>query len=64
MFEEYNNANQAAKKLGIHPETYKRLCRSGVIGAEKFQNNWLIHASHLKVLSHSYNPKRGRRPKN
>jgi excisionase family DNA binding protein len=51
----YTNVTEAAKTLGVHRETIKRLCRSGRIPAEKVHNTWLIAKNDLSVFAASYN---------
>jgi excisionase family DNA binding protein len=58
----YFNIAEAAAFLGLHPETIKRLCRSGRLPAEKVNNAWLIHIEQLKRFKVSYRENRGRRP--
>jgi excisionase family DNA binding protein len=62
MLEQYHGADEAGRILGVHPETVKRLCRSGEIEAIKFRNSWLIHADDLNLFKKQYNPNPGRRP--
>ena len=58
----YENVTEAAKLLGVHRETVKRLCRSGRIPAEKVHNTWLIAKNDLSEFAESYNdPRRGKR---
>jgi excisionase family DNA binding protein len=62
MLDDYYGADDASNILGVHPETVKRLCRSGEITASKFRNCWLIHADELNQFKKQYNPNPGRRP--
>jgi excisionase family DNA binding protein len=62
MLDQYHSAEDASRILGVHPETVKRLCRSGELNASKFHNNWLIHSDELGSFKENYNPKPGRRP--
>jgi excisionase family DNA binding protein len=64
MLDQYHSAEDASRILGVHPETVKRLCRSGDLNASKFHNNWLIHSEELGRFKESYNPNPGRRPHN
>jgi excisionase family DNA binding protein len=57
--EKYFTVIEAAKRLGIHPDTVKRLCRQGDIPATKLHNTWLIHNDNLEVFAGNYWPKRG-----
>jgi excisionase family DNA binding protein len=58
-FENYLNVLEASRRLEVHPETVKRLCRQGDIPAIKFGNIWLIDKDKLEVFAGTYNPKRG-----
>lgn len=57
--EDYLTANEAARRLRVHPETVKRLCRQGDLPAEKVHNTWLIHLEVLDVFRGTYDPRRG-----
>ena len=59
--EDYLTANEAARRLRVHPETIKRLCRQGDLPAEKVRNTWLIHTDVLDVFAGTYDPRRGRK---
>jgi hypothetical protein len=62
MLDQYHSAEDASRILGVHPETVKRLCRSGELNASKFHNYWLIHSNELSSFKENYNPNPGRRP--
>jgi len=57
--ENYLTVVEAAKRLKIHPDTVKRLCRQGDIPAVKIRNTWLIDKDKLEVFAGTYQPKRG-----
>jgi len=57
--ENYLTVMEAAKRLKIHPDTVKRLCRQGDIPAIKIRNTWLIDKDKLEVFAGTYQPKRG-----
>ena len=57
--DDYFTANQAARRLRVHPETVKRLCRQGDLPAEKIHNTWLIRREALDVFAGTYDPSRG-----
>jgi len=54
------NITEAARVLGIHPGTLKRLCRKKKIVAEKVHNGWLIHSTIVESFAKVYNGRRGR----
>jgi hypothetical protein len=54
----------ASLRLGIHPESFSRLCREGRIqGAERIGKRWVIRKDALDVLAETYSPPPGGRPK-
>ena len=59
MWDTYFNAIEAARRLRIHPETVKRLCRQGDLPAIKFHNTWLINKDTLDNFAGTYIPRRG-----
>ncbi len=52
---------EAARRLGIHPDTMKRLSRQGDIPAVKVRNPWLIDGYKLEVFARTYQPKKGKK---
>jgi excisionase family DNA binding protein len=61
LLEDYLTAIEAGKRLRIHPETVKRLCRQGDLPAVKIRNTWLIGRDILDNFAGTYIPKRGAR---
>ncbi|HEY56513.1 MAG TPA: helix-turn-helix domain-containing protein [Dehalococcoidia bacterium] len=59
--DDYYNAIEASRRLKIHPETVKRLCRQGDLPAVKLHNTWLIKRDILDNFAATYVPKRGAR---
>ncbi len=57
----YFNVIEAGRRLKIHPETVKRLCRQGDLPAIKIHNTWLINQDILDNFAGTYIPKRGAR---
>ena len=58
----YKEAVEAAKILGVHWETVKRMCREGRIPARKVHNMWLIDKDVLAKFASTYDePRRGKR---
>ncbi len=57
----YFNVMEAGRRLKIHPETVKRLCRQGDLPAIKLHNTWLITKDTLDNFAGTYIPKRGAR---
>ncbi len=61
--ENYFNVIEASRRLRIHPETVKRLCRQGDLPAVKIHNTWLISGDILDNFAGTYSPNRGARKK-
>ncbi len=61
LLDDYFNAIEASRRLGIHPETVKRLCRQGDLPAMKIHNTWLIKRDILDNFAATYLPRRGAR---
>lgn len=61
--EDYVQVNEAAKRLHVHPETVKRLCRNLEIPAKKLHHTWLIRREDLDRFAVGYNPRPGRKRK-
>ena len=57
----YFNVIEASRRLKVHPETVKRLCRQGDLPAIKIHNTWLISKDILDNFAGTYIPKRGAR---
>lgn len=55
----YFNVIEAGRRLRIHPETVKRLCRQKDIPAIKVHNTWLIDRDMLDNFAATYVPGRG-----
>jgi len=61
--ENYFNVIEASRRLKIHSETVKRLCRQGDLPAVKIHNTWLISGDILDNFAGTYVPNRGARKK-
>lgn len=60
-WDRYVTAIEAGRRLKIHPETVKRLCRQGDLPAIKIRNTWLIDKDVLDNFAGTYIPRRGAR---
>jgi excisionase family DNA binding protein len=60
-FEDYVDVAFAAERLNIHPESVKRLIRSGKLPGRKFANKWFIRQDVLEQFAGWYVPRRGRK---
>lgn len=55
------DAQVAAHKLGVHPDTFSRLCREGKVpGAKRVGKHWVIKKEDLDAFIKSYSPVLGR----
>jgi len=61
FLDNYANVIEAGRRLKVHPETVKRLCRQGDLPAIKIHNTWLINKDVLDNFAGTYSPKRGAR---
>ena len=61
--EDYYNVIEAGRRLKVHPETVKRLCRQKDIPATKVHNTWLIARDILDNFAGTYIARRGARKK-
>jgi excisionase family DNA binding protein len=57
----YIKVREAAKLLGIHEESLRRIIRIGTLPAEKIGGQWYIEKGNLQVFKNSYNAKSGTR---
>ena len=57
----YIDAMDASARLGIHPESVKRLIRQGKIPARKIANKWFIRRDILEQFASRYDPRPGRK---
>ena len=60
-WDNYVNILETSRRLKVHPETVKRLCRQGDLPAVKFHNTWLISKDILDNFAGTYIPRRGAR---
>jgi excisionase family DNA binding protein len=63
LLDSYLNVIEAGRRLKVHPETVKRLCRQGDIPAAKLHNTWLIRKDVLDNFAGTYSPRPGARKK-
>lgn len=61
ILDNYLSVLEASRRLKVHPETVKRLCRQGDLPAQKIHNTWFIHRDTLDNFAGTYNPNRGAR---
>ena len=61
QFEDYVTVADAAERLGIHPESVRRLIRAGRLPAKKFSVSWLIERDVLEQFASGYDRRPGNR---
>ena len=61
VWDNYVDVIEASRRLKVHPETVKRLCRQGDLPATKLHNTWLIKRDILDNFAATYVPRRGAR---
>ena len=60
MLDDYADALEASRVLGVHPKTVKLLIREGKLPATKFGNKWLVEKHRLHAFAGGYDPRKGR----
>ena len=55
------NIREAARRLGIHEESLRRLIRIGTLPAEKIGGQWFIDKEQLAIFASTYDAKTGKR---
>jgi excisionase family DNA binding protein len=59
QFIDYVTVAEAAERLGIHPESVRRLIRMERLPAKKFANSWLIARDVLEQFASGYDRRPG-----
>ncbi len=59
QFDDYATVPEAAERLGIHPESVRRLIRLERLPAKKFANSWLIARDVLEQFATGYDRRPG-----
>ncbi len=59
MLKDYADVFEAARILGVHPETIRRLIRQGDIPAYKVANKWFVHRDQLVLFASYYDSRKG-----
>jgi excisionase family DNA binding protein len=57
------NVRDAARQIGIHEESLRRLLRQGSPSGEKIGGQWFISKEELALFATTYNAKTGKRSK-
>jgi excisionase family DNA binding protein len=61
-FDNYCDLVEAARILGIHPQSLRRLIKQKKVPAVLFAGKYLIQRDALNQFKSNYNPKPGRKP--
>lgn len=59
LLENYADVDDISRRLGIHPESVRRLIRDGKLPAIKFGNKWLVEKSVLEQFASGYDGRPG-----
>ena len=59
--ENYISVRAAAKHVGIHEESLRRLLRSSNLSGEKIGGQWFIHKEQLALFAATYDARTGKR---
>ena len=60
---DYLSVREAAKILGIHEESLRRIIRIGTLPSEKLGGQWYINKDQLNIFAHTYDATSGKRKK-
>lgn len=58
----YLDLVEAARLLGIHPQSLRRLIKAGKIPASLYAGKYLIRRDRLEMFKSNYDPRPGRKP--
>jgi len=58
---DYANVREAAKQLGIHEESLRRLLRMGSLPGKRVGGQWFIKKEQLALFAATYDAKTGKR---
>lgn len=61
-FEDYLDLVEAARELGIHPQSLRRLIKQKRVPAVMFAGKYLIERDKLEMFKANYDPRPGRKP--
>jgi excisionase family DNA binding protein len=59
QFDDYVTVADAAERLGIHPESVRRLIRGNQLPAKKYLHTWLIQRDVLEQFASGYDARPG-----
>jgi excisionase family DNA binding protein len=61
-FDNYLDLVEAARTLGIHPQSLRRLIKQKKVPALLFAGKYLIERDKLEMFKANYDPRPGRKP--
>lgn len=61
IFDQYLDLIEAARELGIHPQSLRRLIKRNLVPAQQFAGKYLIERTALEVFKANYDPRPGRK---
>jgi hypothetical protein len=59
IFDQYLDLIEAARELGIHPQSLRRLIKRNLVPAQQFAGKYLIQRTTLEVFKANYDPRPG-----
>ena len=59
LLDNYIDVDGVSERLGIHPESVRRLIRQGKLPAIKFGNKWIFDRADLEQYASHYDPRPG-----
>jgi excisionase family DNA binding protein len=62
LFDNYLDLVEAARTLGIHPQSLRRLIKQKKVPALLFAGKYLIERDKLEMFKANYDPRPGRKP--
>lgn len=61
LFEDYVDLVEAARRLGIHPQSLRRLVKQQKVPAQLFAGKYLIRRDRFEMFQATYDPRPGRK---
>jgi excisionase family DNA binding protein len=61
IFDQYLDLIEAARELGIHPQSLRRLIKQNQVPAQQFAGKYLIERNALEMFKATYDPRPGRK---
>ena len=62
LFDDYLDLVEAARELGIHPQSLRRLIKQKRVPATMFAGKYLVERDKFETFKANYDPRPGRKP--